>query len=82
VRRTKNNARRIEARLDAEYHELLYVSPTLHLHQRRLSRRVSNLQPVSEGSVLWTSELGGATGIKDPYDAGPRGMQLLTWRAP
>jgi hypothetical protein len=52
------------------------------LHQRRLCRCVRVLQPVSEGSVLWTSELGGATGIKDPSDAWPRGMQHLSWRAP
>jgi hypothetical protein len=52
------------------------------LHKRRLCQCVRFLQPVSEGGVLWTRELNGATGIKDPSDAGPRDMRLRSWRAP
>jgi hypothetical protein len=33
-------------------------SLTHRVYQRRLCRRVRSLQPVSEGGVLWTSELG------------------------
>jgi hypothetical protein len=61
---------------------LVQPHPPPSLHQRCLCRCVRVLQPVPEGGVLWTSELGGATGIKDPSDAWPLGMRLRSWRAP